>query len=302
MARTLASRLSSRMIRCTSSAAAQATGMRLVGLAVQEAAGAVGQRPHDPVGDQDAADRLVAAAEALGDDLDVGGDAFLLPGVHGAGAAHAAHHLVQDQQRAVAVADLAHALEIAGQGGDAAGGGADHRFGEERHDGVGAEALELGVQFVGQPVEVLRVGFAVVLEAIGEAGRHQAVRLGQDRLVLRPPHHVAAGRQRAQRGAVIGLPAGDGAGALGLADLQEVLPGELDRGFVALGARGAEPGAGQAAGFVVQHDVRQILGRLVGERAGVGIGHGGGLAPDRLGDAAVAVAEAGHRGAARARR
>ena len=55
------------------------------------------------------ADRLVAAAEALGDRQQVGHDAFLLAGVQRAGAAHAAHHLVEDQQDAVAVAQFAHA-------------------------------------------------------------------------------------------------------------------------------------------------------------------------------------------------
>jgi hypothetical protein len=41
--------------------------------------------------------------------IDVGRDAFLLAGVQRAAAAHAAHHLVEDQQHAVAVADLADA-------------------------------------------------------------------------------------------------------------------------------------------------------------------------------------------------
>ena len=63
----------------------------------------------------------------------------------------------------MAVADLAHALEIAGQGGDAAGGGTDHRFGDEGDHRVGAEALEFGLQFVDQPVDVLRVGLIVVV-------------------------------------------------------------------------------------------------------------------------------------------
>ena len=94
--------------------------------------------------DQDAADRLVAAAEALGDDLDVRRDAFLLPGVHGSGAAHAAHDLVEDEEGAVAIADVAHRLEVAGHGGDAAGGGADDGLGHEGGDIAGAEALELG--------------------------------------------------------------------------------------------------------------------------------------------------------------
>ena len=77
--------------------------------------------------------------------------------MHRAGAAHAAHHLIEDQQRAVAIADLAHALEVAGQGGDAAGGRADHGFGQEADDRVGAETLEFSLQFVGETIDVLRV-------------------------------------------------------------------------------------------------------------------------------------------------
>ena len=98
---------------------------------------------------------------------------------------------------------------------------------------------------------------------------------------------------------MIALPAGDEMGALGLADLDEVLAGQLQRGLGAFRAGGAEIGVGQTAGFAVQHDVREVLGGLAAERAGVGVGHGGGLAADGLGDAAVAVAEAGNRGAAR---
>jgi hypothetical protein len=86
------------------------------------------------------------------------------------GAAHAAHHLIQNQQRAIAVADRSDASEIARQGGDASGGGADNRFREERHHRLRPEALEFGVQFLGQTVEILRVGLSVPLEAVGEAG------------------------------------------------------------------------------------------------------------------------------------
>ena len=120
----------------------------------------------------------------------------------------------------------------------------------------------------------------------------------ENRLVIRAPHHVATGGQRAQRGAVVGLPAGDRPEPLGLTDLQEILPSQLDRGLVAFGARGTEPRPRQAAGFVMQQDVGQILGRLVGKRAGMGIGHGGGLSANRFGHAAVAMTEAGDRGPA----
>ena len=274
-------------------------GVRLIGLAVQEAARPGIQRSDDAIVDQNTADRLIAAAQALGDDLDVGGDAFLLPRVHGAGAAHPAHDLIQDQQRAVAVAYPADALEVAGQRRDAAGGGTDDGFGEERHHRVGAEAPEFRFKFLGQAIQVLGVRLPVVFEAVGEAGRDQRMGLAEDRFEFLPPHRVTAGRQGAEGGAVVGLAAGDGADALGLADFQEILAGELDRGLIALGARGAEPRAGEAAGFLGQDDIREVFGRLVGECAGVGVGHGGGLAADSLGDAAIAVTEACDGGTAR---
>ena len=80
-----------------------------VGVAVLEEAAASRDRVDDARLRQHRADRLVAAAQALGDGHQVGHHAFLLAGVQRAGAAHAAHHLVEDQQHAVAVADLAHA-------------------------------------------------------------------------------------------------------------------------------------------------------------------------------------------------
>ena len=215
--------------------------------------------------------------------------------MHRAGAAHAAHDLIQDQQRAVAVANLPHALEIARDRGDAAGRRANHGFGQKGDDRFGAETLELRLQFRAKPFQIRRVGFAVMLEPVSETRRHQAVRLAQDRLVIFPPHHVPARRQRAKRGAMIRLPSRDRADSSRLPDLQEILPRELDRRFVALGPRGTEPRAGQPARFVMQQDLRQIFGRLVGERSGVSIGHGRGLTRDRLGHAAVAVAEGSDR-------
>src|ERR1017187_2201430 len=55
----------------------------------------------------------------------------------------------------------------------------------------------------------------------------------------------------------------------------------------------------QPAWLVLQNDIRKVLGRLADERSGVRIGHRGGLPTDRLGDALVAVAEAGDRRATR---
>ena len=162
----------------------------------------------------------------------------------------------------------------------------------------GAEHLELRLQFVGQMIDILLVGLIVAFETICETRRHQAERRRQDRLVQRAPHHVAARAERAKRVAMIALSARDEVGALGLTNLDEVLARKLQRSLGAFRAGGAEVRVRQTAGFAVQHDVREVLGRLAAERAGVGVGHGGRLAADGLGDAAVAVAEAGNGGAA----
>ena len=59
------------------------------------------------------AERHVARVDPLRDAEDVGHDVPVLAREPLAGAAEAGHHLVEDQQDAVAVADLAHALEVA---------------------------------------------------------------------------------------------------------------------------------------------------------------------------------------------
>src|SRR6185437_11750541 len=66
--------------------------------------------------------RLITAAQALGDRLDVGGNAFLLPRIERARAAHAAHHLIEDQKRAMPVANVANRTEITLRRGDRAAG------------------------------------------------------------------------------------------------------------------------------------------------------------------------------------
>ena len=106
-------------------------GMREIGMAMLESAGAMPDRVDDSRACEHGADRLVAAAEALGDGLDVGHDALLFPGVKRAGATHPAHHLVENEQGAVPVTDVAHGPEIAFRWRNAAGGGSDHGFGNE---------------------------------------------------------------------------------------------------------------------------------------------------------------------------
>ena len=180
-------------------------------------------------GYQHGADGLVAAAQTLGDRLQIRGDPLLLPGVQRAGAAHAAHHLVQDQQGAVAVADFTHGAEIAGRGGDAAGGGAYHRLRDEGGDLVGAEALELRLQFCGKAGGELGLRFRRMLLAIGEGRGDVAECVRQQRRVGLAAPGIAAGGQRAERVAVIALPPGDEMAAFRPPGFDEILPRQLHR-------------------------------------------------------------------------
>src|SRR5437764_4687907 len=87
--------------------------MSEVGVAVLEEPAAAGDGFVDRPRHDHRADRLISGAQPLGDRDDVGHDGFALEGPHRSAAAHAAQHLVEDEQDAVAIAYLAHALEVA---------------------------------------------------------------------------------------------------------------------------------------------------------------------------------------------
>ena len=215
-----------------------------------------------------------------------------------AGAAHAAHDLVEDQQHAVPVADLAHALEIAGHGGGGTKRCARHRLGHERRDGAGSQLDDLGLQLASQSLAVGLRRLVRPAAAVLEAGRHVVhveQHLGERRAIL----HAAAHRQGTQRDAVIALPARDELGALRLALLDEVVARHLQAGLDRLRAAAAEVHVGHAARGVRDQVVGQLLGDARREEAGVRVGdriellvHGG----QHVG---MGVAEAGHRRAAR---
>ena len=100
----------------------------------------------DPGGADGGTKRLVAARKALGDGHDVGLHPVMFQRAPGAAAAGAGHDLVRDHQNAVAGADLAHGLRIAGGGRDAAAGGADDGLEDEGGDGLGAGLQDCGLK------------------------------------------------------------------------------------------------------------------------------------------------------------
>lgn len=125
------------------------------------------------------------------------------------------------------------------------------------------------------------------------------VGLRQDRLELRPPPSIAAG-QRAQRVAVIALPAGDEMATLRLADLDEILPRHLHGGLDGLGTAGDEIDVVEPLRCQANQPLGQLLGDIGGEEGGMGVGDAIHLRAHRGHDLGVAVAEARDGGATRA--
>ncbi len=101
----------------------------------------------------------------------------------------------------------------------------------ESADRLWPDGLEFVIQFLGQSVNVLVVRLTKILAAEAVAWRHPAGVLHQHRLKLFPSGFMAADCESSEGDAVVRLPAGNEACPLVLrwAQLEEVLPGELDR-------------------------------------------------------------------------
>ncbi len=227
-----------------------------VRVTVLEESAASADRVHDLVARQYGADGLVAAAQALGDGDQVGYSAFLLHGIQGPGAAHAAHHLVGDVENAVAVADVANALDVPGRGRHGTHGGSDDGLGAEGDDPLRAGMADGRVEFVKQPPGVAVLAFARSTIAVLVAGTDTPDVDEQRRELLAAPL-VAAHGERSERVAVVALAPCDEQRPLGLADLDDMLARELQGGFDSLRSAGHEIGVGEAC--------RSVLGQVVGE-------------------------------------
>ena len=251
----------------------------------------------DLAGAEHRADRLVAGAQALGDAENIGCHAVRLAGKQMPGAAHAAHHLVQDQQHAVLVADLADALEITLNRRHRAGCGADHRLRHKGHHGLGTKAEDFRLQLIRHPLAVVIAALALSPAHILIAGRDMGD-VDQQRRELGTAPFIAACRQRTEGVAVVALLAGDDMAALRLAALQVVLAGELDRGLGGLRPAGDEIDPVDVARCVGHQQVCQLFRRFRGEEAGMGKGQLADLLLHRLDHIGVGMAQAGHCSAA----
>ena len=184
-----------------------------------------------------------AAANALGDHHDVGGDPGPFMGKQLAGAAHAALHLVQDHQRARGIAKVAQTLEAGiGQHADAAF--ALDRFQHHRRRTAGDRGTQRVVIAEGQHAE---------------AGHQRAEALGH---LFRPCR-----RNRPGGPAVEGTLKGHNLDPVRLALIVPVFAGHLDRQF---GGLGAGIGEEDRVGKAMVHQQRRQLFLL---RDAVKVGH-----------------------------
>ena len=247
---------------------------------VGERVAGLGERLEDAVGGDHRAHRRVGGRDALGRRDDVRLVVVLLGAEVGAEAAPAADHLVGDEDDPELVADLAHALEVA-VGGREAAARVLHRLEDHARDGLGA--LE-------QDALVDRLRRVVDLGPVGVRVRH--VGGAREQRLERAPDGGDAGRgQRAHGRAVVGELARDDLVAPGVAGQLVVLAAELERGVDRLGAAGGEEDAVEVAGGELG-DARRELDRL---RVRVGPVRVEaellGLVGAGLGDVAAAVAD-----------
>src|SRR5262249_30013624 len=202
--------------------------MTHVGVTVLESARAPGDGVENLVLHHEGADRRVAAAEALRERHQIRAHPLLLAGVQRARAAHAAHHFVENEQHAVAVADVAHALKIPRHRGDRAQGGADDGLGDKGDDVLAAELLDLAF-------ELLREPLAVGLRALARAAvaifvdRRYMMRFDQKRSELLALPLPASDRKRTECDAMITLPSRNDVSPLRLAAFGRIFADQFER-------------------------------------------------------------------------
>ena len=212
-----------------------------------------------------------AAAERLGDRHDVGRDAVPFMSEELAGPAHAALHLVIDEEQAELVGDLAQPLEIAGR--------------SRAHAAFALDRLDKNRRrlFADRRAHLVQIAEGDVVEAVHRRSETLQISL------------VARRGERRQGAAVERTLAGDDAPAFGMTGLGLVLARDLERQLARLGPGIAEEhGVGKG---VVDEALRQpLLSRDLEQVRGVPQPLGlFGYGADQM---RVAVTEPGHRDAA----
>ncbi len=243
-------------------------------------------------------DRLIAAAQALGDRHQIRRDAILLAGMQRSRPAHAAHHFIENEEHAVAIANAAYQLEIIGHRRHRAQGCADDGLGHKGDDLIGAKFEDLVLQRLGGARRIRRLALARVLQAVCVA-RVDMMGFDQQRLELGAAPFVAAGRQRAQGVAVIALTPRDDVPAPGLTLLHKILTGHFEGRLDRLRSATHQIDMVETRRGILDQTIRQLLGDIGREEPGMRIGNRIELLVESRQDIGMSMAEAGYRGAPR---
>ena len=207
--------------------------MAAEGEAVGERLLALRERLIDALGGDHRPHRRVGGGQRLRRRDDVGLIVVALAAEPVAEPAPGADHLVGDQQHVVAVADLAHALEVAVLGRDAAACVLE-RLQDHGGDRLGALEEDLLLDLVRRPQRIAALGPVVAVGVRGlDPARDQRLEVGAQR---RDP----GGLQGAQRGAVVCDLPGQELDLAGVAGALVVGARELDRRLDRLRAAGRE--------------------------------------------------------------
>ena len=173
---------------------------RVPGVGETAGVGALAEGLGDGLGHDHAAEGHVAGVHALGEAEQVGGHVPVVGREPRTGATEAHHHLVEDQQDPVLVAELAHAGQV-GVGRDEHAVGAHHRLEDDRRD-RSAPSYWIDLGEVGQRPLALLLGGRRAERRPVEVRPHEVHDAG-DRRLAPPPPRLTGERHRAGRGAVV---------------------------------------------------------------------------------------------------
>ena len=217
---------------------------------------------HYGVGAADGAEGHVAARDPLGHGDEIGLDVEVLEAEPFARPAEAADHLVDDEEDAVAGADLADDAPVL------LGGGVGS---EGLLDGLADHGRDLfGVLELDDPLDV--AGAGEVAGRVGEVERAAVAvgRLDEDRSGRQGLHHLPHGKDGAEeaegaaRGPVIGAPAGDDLVPFLLPSEVLMVLGQFDGRFHGFGSvADIEEMADLSGGYSAIRSASRIAGRVV---------------------------------------
>src|SRR5262249_25571481 len=242
-------------------------------------------------------DRRETTTHALGDRHQIRAYPFLLAGVQGSRSAHSAHHFVENEQDAMAVADFSYVLEIAWHPRDSAQGRTDDGL-RDKGDEVGStDLVDLAVELLRQALPILvrafvRTAFSILINW------RDVMRFDQQRREWLALPFAPADGERAERHAVIALPSRDDVLALQLTALDEKLARQLQRRLDRLGTATDEQPVVNPVRRMRDEVVGQFFGDPRCEETGMRVFEAVQLSANRRIHSRMRMAEAGHGGAA----